>query len=100
MFKTLCIGLFLSLVFASSANAIEPKTACLERQDMVNVLIAEYEEYLVEVRKVKGKGLLEFHVNEEDGTWTALLTDEYYWSCVLKVGEGITIQANFKKIKI
>ena len=63
--------------------------ACLDRSVMIDTLISEYGEQLAEVREIKGKGLLEFHVSPKDGTWTALLTNADGVSCVLGVGEGI-----------
>jgi hypothetical protein len=63
--------------------------ACLDRSVMVDTLIIEYGKQLAEVREIKGKGLLEFHVSTKEGTWTALLTSAKGVSCVLAVGEGI-----------
>lgn len=71
-----------------SAHGAEARV-CLNRYVMIDTLIAEYGEHLVEVRDIKGKGLLEFHVSPIDGTWTALLTKGNGISCVLAVGEGI-----------
>ncbi|MDX1484983.1 MAG: hypothetical protein R3229_10905 [Alphaproteobacteria bacterium] len=62
---------------------------CLDRTLMIDTLISDYGEQLAEVREIKGKGLLEFHVSPNDGTWTALLTDDDGVSCVVAVGEGI-----------
>ncbi len=62
---------------------------CLDRSMMIDTLITEYGEQLAEVREIKGKGLLEFHVSPKEGTWTALLTNGNGVSCVLAVGEGI-----------
>ena len=62
---------------------------CRDRSVMIDTLIAEYGEQLAEVREIKGKGLLEFHVSPKDGTWTALLTKGNGVSCVLGVGDGI-----------
>lgn len=62
---------------------------CRVRSAMIDTLIDEYGEQLVEVREVKGQGLLEFHVSPDDGTWTALLTKSNGVSCVLGIGEGI-----------
>lgn len=62
---------------------------CHDRSLMIDTLIDEYGEQLVEVREVAGRGLLEFHVSPEDGTWTALLTKGNGISCVIGTGEGI-----------
>lgn len=62
---------------------------CVARSVMVDTLIAEYGEQLAEVHEIKGKGLVEFYVSTEDGTWTALITHPNGVSCVLSVGEGI-----------
>jgi hypothetical protein len=78
----------LMLVALPRAYGAEAR-ACLNRSIMIDTLIAEYGEQLAEVREIKGKGLLEFHVSPEDGTWTALLTKRNGVSCVLGVGEGI-----------
>jgi hypothetical protein len=72
----------------ASAHGAEARI-CLDRADMIDTLIADYGEQLTEVRDIKGKGLLEFHVSPNDGTWTALLTKGNGISCVLAVGEGI-----------
>ena len=62
---------------------------CLDRSVMIDILITNYGEQLAEVREIKGKGLLEFHVSPKDGTWTVLLTYPIGVSCILAVGEGI-----------
>lgn len=62
---------------------------CNARSEVIDALVAEYDEQLTEVHKIKGKGLLEFHVSPKQGTWTALLTKKNGISCVLAVGEGI-----------
>ena len=84
----LLILLPLMLAALPRAHGAEVK-ACLDRSVMVDTLIAEYGEQLAEVREIKGKGLLEFHVSPNEGTWTALLTNVKGVSCVLAVGEGI-----------
>lgn len=84
----LLILLPLMLVALPRAHGAEAR-ACLDRSVMVDTLIAEYGEQLAEVREIKGKGLLEFHVSPNEGTWTALLTNGHGVSCVLAVGEGI-----------
>lgn len=73
--------------FASAQGAAD--SVCLVRSVMIDTLITEYGEQLTEVRDIKGKGLLEFHVSPFDGTWTAILTNGSGISCVLAVGEGI-----------
>jgi hypothetical protein len=78
----------LMLVALPRAHGAEAR-ACLNRSVMIDTLITEYGEQLAEVREIKGKGLLEFHVSPKDGTWTALLTKGNGVSCVLGVGEGI-----------
>ena len=78
----------LMLVALPRASSAEIR-ACLDRSVMIDTLIAEYGEQLAEVREIKGKGLLEFHVSTKDGTWTALLTTVNGVSCVLAVGDGI-----------
>jgi hypothetical protein len=78
----------LMLVALPRAYGAEAR-ACLNRSVMIDTLISEYGEQLAEVREIKGKGLLEFHVSPKDGTWTALLTKSNGVSCVLGVGEGI-----------
>lgn len=78
----------LMLVALPRAYGAEAR-ACLNRSVMIDTLITEYGEQLAEVREIKGKGLLEFHVSPKDGTWTALLTERNGVSCVLAVGEGI-----------
>ncbi len=84
----LLILLPLMLAALPRAHGAEVK-ACLDRSVMVDTLIAEYGEQLAEVREIKGKGLLEFHISPKEGTWTALLTNGHGVSCVLAVGEGI-----------
>lgn len=76
------------LAMAPFVHAAEEVT-CLDRSRMIETLVDQYGEQLVEVREVAGEGLLEFHVSPEDGSWTALLTDEDDVSCVIAVGEGI-----------
>ncbi len=76
------------LAAAPHAHAANQK-ACLLRSIMIDTLITEYGEQLAEVREIKGKGLLEFHVSPNDGSWTAVLTNDDGISCVLAVGEGI-----------
>lgn len=65
------------------------ETTCLVRSEMIDTLVDEYGEQLAEVHKVQGEGLLEFHVSPEEGTWTALVTDEDGVSCVIAVGKGL-----------
>ncbi len=84
----LLILLPLMLAALPRAHGAEAR-ACLDRSVMVDTLITEYGEQLAEVREIKGKGLLEFHVSPKEGTWTALLTNGHGVSCVLAVGEGI-----------
>ncbi len=79
---------FLMLAALPRAHGAEVQ-ACYVRSVIVDTLIAEYDEQLAEVREIKGKGLLEFHVSPKDGTWTALLTDHKGVSCVLAVGDGV-----------
>jgi hypothetical protein len=75
--------------------AIAPETAqaqqrlCIDRSEMIDTLVDQYGEQLAEVHEIKGTGLLEFHVSPEEGTWTALVTDEENTSCVLATGEGL-----------
>jgi hypothetical protein len=82
------ILLLLMLAALPRAHGAEARP-CLDRSMMIDTLIAEYGEQLAEVREIKGKGLLEFHVSPKEGTWTALLTNGNGVSCVLAVGEGI-----------
>ena len=88
-FALLALALLVVVVAPlGSAHGAETRV-CLDRSVMIDTLIAEYNEHLAEVRDIKGKGLLEFHVSPLDGTWTALLTKGNGISCVLAVGEGI-----------
>ncbi len=82
------ILLLLMLAALPRAHGAEARP-CLDRSMMIDTLISEYGEQLAEVREIKGKGLLEFHVSPKEGTWTALLTNGNGVSCVLAVGEGI-----------
>ncbi len=84
----LLTGFVAPLASAQSAQAAEARV-CLDRSDMIDTLIGDYDEQLSEVRHIKGKGLVEFHVSPLYGTWTALLTKGNGISCVLAVGEGI-----------
>ena len=63
--------------------------ACLDRSVMIDILITNYGEQLAEVREIKGKGLLEFHVSSDVGSWTAVLTSFEGISCVLATGQGL-----------
>ncbi len=82
------VALPLMLAALPSAHGAED-TACNDRSVLIDTLIADYGEQLTEVHKIKGKGLLEFHVSPKQGTWTALLTKGNGISCVLAVGDGI-----------
>ncbi|MCH8918507.1 MAG: hypothetical protein IIC52_10665 [Proteobacteria bacterium] len=84
----LLILLPLMLAALPRAHGAEVK-ACLDRSVMVDTLIAEYGEQLAEVREIKGKGLLEFHVSSDIGSWTAVLTSSEGISCVLATGQGL-----------
>jgi hypothetical protein len=82
--------LALPLLLAPQNHAASAETKpCLVRSMMIDTLITDYGEQLAEVREIKGKGLLEFHVSPKDGTWTAVLTKPNGMSCVVAVGEGI-----------
>ncbi|HSR55052.1 MAG TPA: hypothetical protein VLN73_02345 [Alphaproteobacteria bacterium] len=88
--------LLLPLMLAHTADAVSAETKpCLVRSLMVDTLITDYGEQLAEVRQVKGKGLLEFHVSPKDGSWTAVLTKPNGISCVLAVGEGLDPEKAF-----
>ncbi len=88
--KTWLPLLALSLMLAPANHAVSaPTKPCLVRSMMVDTLITDYGEQLAEVREIKGKGLLEFHVSPKDGTWTAVLTKPDGVSCVVAVGDGI-----------
>ena len=88
IFMFTLILLPLMLVALPRAHGAEARV-CFERSVMIDTLITEYGEQLAEVREIKGKGLLEFHVSPKDGTWTVLLTNPIGVSCILAVGEGI-----------
>jgi hypothetical protein len=78
------------LMLAPANHAVSAETKpCLVRSMMIDTLISDYGEQLAEVREIKGKGLLEFHVSPKEGTWTAVLTKPNGMSCVLAVGDGI-----------
>lgn len=80
----------LPLMLAPTGHAVSADTKpCLMRSLMIDTLITDYGEQLAEVREIKGKGLLEFHVSPKDGTWTAVLTKPNGMSCVVAVGDGI-----------
>lgn len=82
--------ILLPFLLAQADHAFSADTKpCLMRSLMVDTLISDYGEQLAEVREVKGKGLLEFHVSPKEGTWTAVLTKPNGMSCVLAVGDGI-----------
>ncbi len=89
MKKSLLLILPLLLLVALPRAHGTENTFCLARSVMIDTLITEYGEQLAEVREIKGKGLLEFHVSPKDGTWTALLSNPIGVSCILAVGEGI-----------
>ena len=84
----LLILLPLMLAAMPRAHGAEVR-ACLDRSAMIDTLITEYDEQLAEVRQIKDKGLLEFHVSPKEGTWTALLTNGNGISCVLATGQGL-----------
>lgn len=93
MLKRLSILLLPALlatpISAVTATAGQNKnTQCLARSKMVEALVDEYGEQLAEVHEIRGKGLLEFHVSPDDGTWTALITKKGT-SCVVATGEGL-----------
>ena len=89
MKKSLLLILPLLLLVALPRAHGAENTFCLARSEMIDTLIAVFGEQLAEVREIKGKGLLEFHVSPKDGTWTVLLTNPIGVSCILAVGEGI-----------
>ncbi len=78
----------LMLVALPRAYGAEAR-ACLDRSVMIDILITNYGEQLAEVREIKGKGLLEFHVSSDVGSWTAVLTSFEGISCVLATGQGL-----------
>jgi len=88
LFVVFLVFPLMMLAVASRAHGVEGRD-CHDRSIMIDNLIAQYGEQLAEVREVEGKGLLEFHVSPEDGTWTALITKNNGVSCVLGVGDGI-----------
>ena len=93
MLKRLSILLLPALLAAPisigpAMAAQDDDTQCLDRSKMVEALVDEYGEQLAEVHEIRGKGLLEFHVSPDDGTWTALITKKGV-SCVLATGEGL-----------
>ena len=63
--------------------------ACLDRSVMLDILITNYGEQLAEVSEIEGRGLLEFHVSSDVGSWTAVLTSSEGISCVLATGQGL-----------
>lgn len=89
--RKLALSLLLLPALLTTAPVIghADSRVCLDRSQMVNTLVDEYGEQLAEVHEIKGKGLLEFHVSPDEGTWTALLTDDDGTSCVLATGEGV-----------
>ena len=80
---------FLLLGFSPLANAGE--LFCSAREDVVQELVADYDEQLAAVRDMKGEGLLEIHVSPRTGTWTALLTRSGQLSCVVASGDNAPI---------
>ncbi len=80
--------LFFPALLAADVARAEPR-ACFDRTAMINALVDDYGEQLAEVHEIKGKGLLEFHVSPNEGTWTALLTDDDGVSCVVASGDGV-----------
>ncbi len=83
----------LTVLALSLGGAVSPlhaeARACLDRSVMIDTLITNYGEQLAEVREIKGKGLLEFHVSSDVGSWTAVLTSSEGISCVLATGQGL-----------
>jgi hypothetical protein len=97
--------LILPALVATALLATAPETAqaqqrlCIDRSHMIDTLVDQYGEQLAEVHEIKGTGLLEFHVSPEEGTWTALITDEENVSCVLATGEGLDPEKSLQLIE-
>jgi hypothetical protein len=87
--KKLLFAMFLLMLATAAPDAGADARFCLARSDLVEALVTDYGEQLAEVKKVEGRGLLEFHVSPTDGSWTALITDEDRTSCVIATGEGV-----------
>jgi hypothetical protein len=71
---------------AASSDAVEDR--CLARSALVSLLVDEFGEQLVEVHPTV-RGLLEFHVSPNGGTWTAVVTDGLGTSCVVASGDDV-----------
>ncbi len=85
----LSLALTLLLASATMAGAGDQAVrACLDRMDMVDVLVAEFGEQLVEVHPTS-TGLLEFHVSPTEGSWTAVVTYRDGTSCVIAAGSNV-----------
>ena len=71
---------------AASYDAVADR--CLARSALVSLLVDEFGEQLVEVHTTV-RGLLEFHVSPNGGTWTAVVTDGTGTSCVIASGDDV-----------
>jgi hypothetical protein len=81
------LSLILCLVIGFAAPSKAEEVICKTRDLMVESLLDDYGEQLAAVRKIKGEGLLEFHVSAATGTWTALLTKTWAQSCLIASGD-------------